>query len=114
MASCEYCGSVFGDRNCYFCKKTVCTTCMTDDRSRCKKCYIAKKRLGWKDIVKRNKLIWGMLGFIWVYAVFPGPLVPGLHSGYYLVFAIAGILCMIPLCLMAFFWSINPPASDIK
>jgi hypothetical protein len=27
---------------------------------------------------------------------------------------VAAIICMIPLCLMMFFWSINPPSSDVK
>lgn len=87
---------------------------MTDDRTRCKKCYIKKAKLSWKQIIKKNKLIVGFVAFIWFYAVFPGPLMPGLHSGYYVVFVIAGIVCMIPLCLMMFFWSINPPSSDVK
>ncbi|TBR12365.1 MAG: hypothetical protein EPO62_00260 [Candidatus Nitrosotenuis sp.] len=87
---------------------------MTDDRTRCKKCYVSKKRLSWKEIVKKNKIIVGFVIFIWFYAVFPGPLIPGLHEGYYVVFVIAAVVCMIPLCLMMFFWSINPPASDVK
>ena len=86
---------------------------MTDDRTRCKECYIHKRKLGWKQIIKRNKLIVAFVGFVWFYAVFPGPLIPGLHQGYYLIFVIAGIVCMIPLCLMVFFWSLHPPASDV-
>ncbi len=86
---------------------------MTDDRTRCKRCYINKTKIGWKLILKRNKMIWGFLVFIWFYAVFPGPFIPGLHSGYYVVFVIAAVLCMIPLGLMMFFWSKNPPSSDV-
>jgi uncharacterized membrane protein len=86
---------------------------MTDDRTRCKKCYIDKKKLGWKTLIKRNKIVFGFVGFVWFYAVFPGPLIPGLHQGYYLIFVITGIVCMIPLCLMMFFWSRYPPASDV-
>ncbi len=114
MGICEFCDSKFGDRKCYFCQKRVCTSCMTDDRTRCKRCYVSKKRLSWKEIIKKNKIIVGFVVFIWFYAVFPGPLIPGLHEGYYVVFVIAAIVCMIPLCLMMFFWSINPPASDVK
>ncbi len=86
---------------------------MTDDRTRCKKCYIDKRKLGLKSIIKKNKIIVGFVAFVWFYAVFPGPLIPGLHQGYYVVFVIAAIVCMIPLCLMMFFWSRSPPASDV-
>jgi uncharacterized membrane protein len=86
---------------------------MIDDRTRCKKCYIDKRKLGWKSIIKKNKIIVGFVVFVWFYAVFPGPLIPGLHEGYYIIFAIAGIICMIPLCLMMFFWSRYPPSSDV-
>jgi hypothetical protein len=86
---------------------------MTDDRSRCKRCFIDKKKLGWKETIKRNKIIVGFVAFIWFYAVFPGPLIPGLHQGYYVVFVIAAIVCMIPLGLALFFWSRNPPSSDV-
>ena len=30
---------------------------MTDDRTRCKQCYIHKSRLGWKKLVKKNKVV---------------------------------------------------------
>jgi len=86
---------------------------MVDDKTRCKKCYLDKRKLGWKSIIKKNKIIVGFVVFVWFYAVFPGPLIPGLHQGYYIIFVIAGIVCMIPLCLMMFFWSRYPPASDV-
>ena len=50
---------------------------MTDDRSRCKRCFISKKRLGWK-VVRRNKILLGFIGFMWVYTVYPIPFIPGL------------------------------------
>ncbi|MEK0352175.1 MAG: hypothetical protein QQN57_04735 [Nitrosopumilus sp.] len=33
MYKCDFCGSAFGDRICYFCEKNCCTSCMTDDRT---------------------------------------------------------------------------------
>jgi hypothetical protein len=39
---------------------------------------------------------------------------PGIEPAYYTATLIAAILFMIPVGLMLFFWSINPPASDLK
>jgi hypothetical protein len=86
---------------------------MTDDRTRCKRCFVDKKKLGLKAIIKKNKIVVGFVVFIWAYAVFPGPLIPGLHQGYYVVFVIVAVVCMIPLGLALFFWSRNPPASYV-
>jgi len=87
---------------------------MIDDRSRCKSCFIQKKRLGWKKILKRNKLLLGFIAFIWFYAVFPGPFFPDMEPTFYAASLIAAILFMIPVGLMLFFWSLNPPRSDLK
>jgi len=113
MHKCEFCGSVFGDRKCYFCDRTCCTNCMTDDRTRCKDCYIQKRRLGWKKLLKRNKIILIFVGLLWLYAVFPGPFFPGLDPTFYTISIIAAVIIMIPIGLALFFWSLNPPASDL-
>lgn len=114
MRRCGFCGSAFGDRECYFCETRCCTSCMTDDRSRCKRCYIDKKRLGWKKILKRNRMVLAFVGLLWLYAVFPGPFLPGLDPGFYSVTVIAAVLIMIPVGLALFFWSLNPPSSDLR
>ena len=114
MHQCDYCGSAFGERICYFCEKTVCTNCMVDDRTRCKDCYIQKRRLSWQQLVKKNKLILVFAGFLWLYAVFPGPLIPGLDPGFYAISIVAAVLIMIPLSFAMFFWSLNPPTSDAR
>jgi len=114
MHKCEFCGSVFGDRICYFCDKGCCTNCMTDDRTRCKECYIHKRRLGVKQILKKNKLVLIFVGFLWFYAVYPGPFLPGLDPTFYSITLVAALLIMIPIILALFFWSLNPPASDLK
>jgi len=113
LQNCEFCGSNFGDKICYFCEKNSCSTCMVDDRSRCKVCFIQKKKLNWKKLIKRNKILLGFIAFLWLYAVFPGPFFPGIDPTYYYVTLIAAILFMIPTGLMLFFWSLNPPRSDI-
>lgn len=114
MENCEFCGAKFGDYKCYFCEKNCCTSCMIDDRSRCKNCFMLKKRVSWQKLLKRNKILLGFIAFIWFYAVFPGPIFPDMPSTYYTASLMAAILFMIPVGLMLFFWSLNPPRSDIK
>ena len=84
---------------------------MTDDRSRCKRCYVNKRKLGWK-VFKRNKILLGFIAFVWLYTVYPIPLIPGLDPTFYWITLFAAILFMIPAGFMIFFWSRNPPASD--
>ena len=87
---------------------------MTDDKTRCKECYVKKRRLGWKKIIKKNKLVLIFVGILWGYAVYPGPFLPGLDPGFYTITLMALLLIMIPICLAMFFWSLNPPSSDLK
>ena len=82
--------------------------------TRCKQCHTHKRRLGWKRLVKKNKIILIFAGFLWIYAVFSGPLIPVLDPGFYAISIVAAILIMIPIGLAMFFWSLNPPASDVK
>lgn len=87
---------------------------MTDDRTRCKECYIYKRRLGWKKLVRKNKVVLIFAGFLWFYAVYPGPFLPGLDPGFYTITLVAAVLIMIPVGLAMFFWSLNPPTSDVR
>ena len=87
---------------------------MVDDRTRCKECYIKKRRLGWKKLVKKNKTVLVFVSFLWLYAVYPGPFIPGLDPTFYMITLVAAILIMIPVCLALFFWSLNPPASAVN
>ena len=87
---------------------------MVDDRTRCKECYIKKRRLGWKKLVKKNRLVLIFVGFLWFYAVYPGPFLPGLDPTFYTITLVAALLIMIPVCLALFFWSLNPPTSDVR
>ena len=87
---------------------------MTDDRTRCKECYIKKRRLSWKQLVRKNKVILIFVGFLWLYAVFPGPFYPGLDPTFYTISLVAAVLIMIPVGFALFFWSLEPPKSDLK
>ena len=87
---------------------------MTDDRTRCKRCYIKKRRLSLKQVVKKNKIVLVFIGILWLYAVFPGPLYLGLDPMFYSISIVAAVLIMIPIGLALFFWSLEPPKSDLK
>jgi uncharacterized membrane protein len=87
---------------------------MTDDRSRCKQCYIHKRKLSPRQILKKNKIVLIFIGFFWFYAVFTGQFFPGIYHNFYFITLIAAILIMIPIGLALFFWSLNPPSSDLK
>lgn len=87
---------------------------MTDDRTRCKECYIHKRKLSVRQVIRKNKLVFIFVGILWLYAVFPGPFLPGLDPGFYAISVVAAVLIMIPVCLAMFFWSLNPPKSDVK
>jgi len=87
---------------------------MTDDRSRCKQYFIQKRRLSVSQIIKKNKVMIGFIGFLWFYTVYPGPFIPGFDPMFYWISLTAVVLIMIPVCLIFFFWSLNPPATDIK
>lgn len=114
MKECQFCGSAFGERKCYFCGQICCTSCMIDDHSRCKQCFIQKRKLRFTQILKKNKILLGFIGFLWFYTVYPGPFIPGFDPMFYWISLVAAILIMIPICLMLFFWSLNPPTSDIR
>ncbi|NHI02931.1 hypothetical protein DYY67_0052 [Candidatus Nitrosotalea sp. TS] len=113
MQQCDFCGSGFGDHTCYFCDKHCCNACMTDDRTRCKKCYISKRKLGWR-VFKRNKIILGFIAFVWAYTVFPVPLIKGIDPTFYWVCFGVAVTIMIPIGFAMFFWSREPPVSDLK
>ena len=87
---------------------------MVDDRTRCKDCYIQKRRLGWKKLINKNKVVLIFVAFLWLYAVFPGPFIPGLDPTFYTISLVAALLIMIPIGFALFFWSLSPPKSDVK
>ena len=55
--------------------------------------------------------------FCWIFVVvcsISWSLLPGLDPGFYAISIVAAVLIMIPIGLAMFFWSLNPPASDVK
>ena len=72
-----------------------------------------KRKLGWR-IFKKNKVLLGFIAFVWAYTVFPIPLIKGIDPAFYWISLGVAIMIMIPISLAMFFWSREPPASDIK
>jgi len=87
---------------------------MVDDRTRCKECYIQKRKLSPRQVIRKNRPLLVFVGLLWLYAVFPGPFIPGLDPNFYAISVVAAILIMIPIGFAMFFWSLNPPKSDLK
>ena len=87
---------------------------MVDDRTRCKEYYIKKRRLGWKKLLKKNISVLVFVSLSGFYAVFPGPFIPGLDPMFYTITLVALLLIITPIYLTLFFWSLNPPTSDVK
>ncbi|RNJ77207.1 MAG: hypothetical protein EB829_02925 [Nitrosopumilus sp. H8] len=87
---------------------------MTDDGSRCKNCHIGRRRLGWKRILLKNKFLLVFAAVLCLYAIFPGPFIPGQAPGFYTVTVIAAVLITAPIFLIMFFWSMTPPTSDAR
>ncbi|EPA04982.1 hypothetical protein [Candidatus Nitrosarchaeum limnium] len=67
-----------------------------------------------EEITQKNKLVLIFVGLLWLYAVFPGPFIPGLDPTFYTISLVAALLIMIPVCMALFFWSLNPPKSDLR
>jgi len=67
-----------------------------------------------EKINQKNKIVLVFVGILWLYAVFPGPFMPGLDPTFYTISLVAALLIMIPIGFALFFWSLNPPKSDVK
>lgn len=66
---------------------------------------------------KTSKKEQDCFGFCWIFVVVcsvSGPFNPKFRSSFYAISIVAAILIMIPIGLAMFFWSLNPPASDVK
>lgn len=67
MADCSVCGSRFASKRCYFCQKHACTSCIVPPG-------VSGSRTTVKCVTcERNKMVFGILGGYWLFAVFPFP-----------------------------------------
>lgn len=81
MPDCAICGSRFASRRCYFCQKYVCTSCIapadvtgSTTTIKCLTCERNRvKRISIAAVLRRNKMVFGILGGYWLFAIFPLP-----------------------------------------
>jgi hypothetical protein len=119
---CVICGSRFSSRLCYFCQRKICTSCIvpgdvTGDYSttKCITCEQRKtNKISIPSVLRRNKLILGLLAGFWIYTVFPLPFLQffGIKidaTSFQPVF-IATALMTIPFLFMFFAWQKRSPS----
>lgn len=122
MPDCSVCGSRFASKRCYFCQKHACTSCIapsdvTGSKTtvKCVTCERKKvNKIGVAAVIRRNKMVFGILGGYWLFAVFPFPF---LISGYpeeVIAYAlqpvlIATALMTIPFVFMMIAWQKRSP-----
>jgi hypothetical protein len=81
MTGCFVCGSRFTSKKCYFCQKHICLSCavpsdVSGSRTtvKCTTCERKKiNKISAAAVVRRNKLVFGILGGYWLFAIFPLP-----------------------------------------
>lgn len=81
MADCAICGSRFASKRCYFCQKHTCTSCIapadvSGSRTtvKCLTCERKKvNKISVAAVLRRNKMVFGILGGYWLFAIFPLP-----------------------------------------
>jgi len=81
MDDCSICGSKFPTRECYFCQRKICTSCVVPgdvtgsySTTKCVTCDRRKiNKISIVSVLKRNKFILGLVAAFWIYAVFPLP-----------------------------------------
>ncbi len=81
MVDCSVCGSRFASKRCYFCQKHACTSCIVPPdvagsrtTVKCVTCERNKvTKISIAAVVRRNKMVFGILGGYWLFAVFPFP-----------------------------------------
>lgn len=81
MADCSVCGSRFASKRCYFCQKHTCTSCIVPSdvtgSRRTTKCVTCERKgvtkISALAVIRRNKMVFGVLGGFWLFAIFPFP-----------------------------------------
>lgn len=81
MPDCAICGSRFASKRCYFCQKHACTSCIvppdvSGSRTTIKCVTCERKKVNKISVVavlRRNKMVFGILGGYWLFAIFPLP-----------------------------------------
>jgi hypothetical protein len=125
MANCSVCGARFAEKQCYFCQKHICTSCIVPSdvtgSATTVKCLVCERKginkISPVAVIRRNKFIFGLLAGYWLFTIFPVPFIN--LSGYrgdVLVsimqpILIASGLMTIPFIFMMIAWQKRAPKS---
>lgn len=114
MPGCEICGGRFAEHRCIFCNRTVCSSCMAPETGKCRRCS-GVRRLPLGRFVRRNMILFIVLGLIWTYTVYPWPFLHafGLEFDMSVIqpILIVSIVLAIPFVFMMRAWQKRPPPS---
>jgi uncharacterized membrane protein len=120
---CTICGSRFASKHCYFCESNICSSCIAPadvtGNNTTIKCIECDKRrinkISLFSVIRRNKIIIGILLGFWIFTVYPIPFLQML--GYRIdpsVFQpvlIATVAMTIPFVFMFVAWQKRAPKS---
>ncbi len=111
--SCEICGSRFGDHVCAYCTKSVCSSCLVQDKSMCIKCGRMRKPAS--KFLRRNFLFIMLFVAFWFFTagVYPFPYFFGIGKSLDPVIMepilIATGVMAIPFTFLVIAWKKRPP-----
>ena len=113
MTQCQICNSYFGDLKCAYCSRSICSSCVSDDKAKCVKCAALKKAPS--NFLKSNIRYILLIVAIWFFVSglypFPFLLATGVPLDLRVMqpVLIATGLIMIPFVFMMFAWKKRPP-----
>ncbi len=123
-SDCFICGSKFPTKECYFCQRKICTSCVVPadvtgsySTTKCIACDRRKiNKISVLSVLKRNKLVLGLLGAFWIYTVFPLPFLQlfGIKIdpiSFQPIFITTAVMT-IPFVFMLFAWQKRSPATS--
>lgn len=123
-SDCIICGSKFPTKECYFCQQKICTSCIVPadvtgnySTTKCIACDRRKiNKISVLSVLKRNKLILGLVGAFWIYTVFPLPFLQLLGIkidpiSFQPIFITTAVMT-IPFVFMLFAWQKRSPAAS--
>ena len=112
---CQICGSRFGDLICTYCTKSICSSCLVQDKNRCIKCDRMKKP-PYKFLRRNFPFILLFVAF-WFFTagVYPFPyfiaIGKSLDPAIMQPILIASGLMAIPFTFLLIAWKKRPPTS---